>query len=181
MSPEHSNLLRLFLLISAALTPFSAASPPTLRQQQPLPDGVSLNLWCVAKNNAEDSALQSAIDWACGTGGVDCALIQQGGPCYDPADIRKTASYAFNSYCTKNGMTEDTCNFANTAALTSLDPSHSSCKFPSSLEGKTTQGTSATVGGGTSTADFTSKGVNVAYGALHKCYMEIWMCDSTAN
>lgn len=31
------------------------------------------------------------------------------------------------------------------------------------MEGKTTQGTTATVGGGTSTADLTSKGVNVAY------------------
>ncbi|KAI3796380.1 hypothetical protein L1987_39050 [Smallanthus sonchifolius] len=161
MSPEPSPLLRLFLLIAAATPLCSAASSPTLRQQQP--DGVSLNLWCVAKNNAEDSALQAAIDWACGAGGADCTPIQQSGPCYDPADIRKTASYAFNNYCTKNGMTEDTCNFANTAALTSLDPSHSSCKFPSSLEGKTTQGTDAT-GGGTSTADIISKGVNVAYG-----------------
>ncbi|KAK9051284.1 hypothetical protein SSX86_027911 [Deinandra increscens subsp. villosa] len=128
MFPELSTLL---LLISAATPLPSAASPPTLRQQQP-PAGASLNLWCVARNNADDSALQSAIDWACGTGGADCTPIQQGNPCYDPADIRKTASYAFNDYCTKNGMTEDACNFANTAALTTLDPSHSSCKFPSS-------------------------------------------------
>ncbi|XP_076925515.1 PLASMODESMATA CALLOSE-BINDING PROTEIN 5-like, partial [Bidens hawaiensis] len=108
---------------------------PQQHQQQQQP--ASLNLWCVAKNNAEDSALQSAIDWACGTGEADCTPIQQGGPCYDGSDIRKTASYAFNDYCTKNGMTEDTCNFANTAALTSLDPSHGGCKFPSSMAGKT--------------------------------------------
>ncbi|XP_071735812.1 PLASMODESMATA CALLOSE-BINDING PROTEIN 5-like isoform X2 [Rutidosis leptorrhynchoides] len=138
------------LFTSVAIHRISAATSPTIQ----LPDGVTLNLWCVAKNNAEDSALQSAIDWACGIGGADCTPIQQGGPCYDPADIRKTASYAFNNYCTKNGMTEDTCNFANTAALTSLDPSHSSCKFPSSLEGKNIQGTSAV--GGASTADLTT-------------------------
>ncbi|KAK9051283.1 hypothetical protein SSX86_027910 [Deinandra increscens subsp. villosa] len=162
MFPELSTLL--LLLISAATPLPSAASPPTLRQQQP-PAGASLNLWCVARNNADDSALQSAIDWACGTGGADCTPIQQGNPCYDPADIRKTASYAFNDYCTKNGMTEDACNFANTAALTTLDPSHSSCKFPSSLEGKTIQGTAATKGG-TSTADLTSKGVSVAHGGM---------------
>ncbi|MFS8027831.1 putative X8 domain-containing protein [Helianthus anomalus] len=166
MSPEPSHLLllRLLLFFSTALPLSSAAA--TLHQQQQQSGGVSLNLWCVAKNNAEDSALQSAIDWACGAGGSDCSPIQQGGPCYDGSDIRKTASYAFNDYCTKNGMTEDTCNFANTAALTSLDPSYSSCKFPSSMEGKTTQGTAATTGAGTSTADITSKGVNVAYGGM---------------
>ncbi|XP_076926923.1 PLASMODESMATA CALLOSE-BINDING PROTEIN 5-like [Bidens hawaiensis] len=157
MSP---HILFLFLLTSTA-----TSSTLTTHQHQNQP--ASLNLWCVAKNNAEDSALQSAIDWACGTGGADCTPIQQGGPCYDGNDIRKTASYAFNDYCTKNGMTEETCNFANTAALTSLDPSHGGCKFPSSLAGKTIQGTSATEGGGTSTADLTSKGVNVvAYGGM---------------
>ncbi|KAK1425390.1 hypothetical protein QVD17_20742 [Tagetes erecta] len=161
---QFSPLLLLIITITSPL--ISAASPPTLRQQQP--NTVSLNLWCVAKNNADDSSLQSAIDWACGTGGANCTPIQQNGSCYDPNDIRKTASFAFNDYCTKNGMTEETCNFANTAALTSLDPSHGSCKFPSSLEGKTTQGTEATTGGGVSTADIISEGVvfNVAYGGM---------------
>ncbi|XP_024988802.1 PLASMODESMATA CALLOSE-BINDING PROTEIN 5-like [Cynara cardunculus var. scolymus] len=164
MALELSRSLRLFLLIATAIPLYSAASSPpltTLRQQQP--PGVSIKLWCVAKNNADDSALQSAIDWACGTGGADCTLIQQGGPCYDPADIRRTASYAFNDYCTKNGMSEDTCNFANTAALTSLDPSHTHCKFPSSLEGKSGEGKGTGTGGGGSTADLTSRGgINIA-------------------
>nr|XP_043626488.1 PLASMODESMATA CALLOSE-BINDING PROTEIN 5-like [Erigeron canadensis] len=158
-------LTTLFLLIIIIIIIFTTAVSAASQTQ---PAGVALNLWCVAKNNAEDSALQSAIDWACGTGGADCTPIQQGGPCYDAADVRKTASYAFNSYCTKNGMTEDTCNFANTAALTSLDPSHSGCKFPSSLEGKNTLGATAT-GGGTSTADITSKGVNIAL------YSDMWL------
>ncbi|KAM7272001.1 hypothetical protein ACFE04_031215 [Oxalis oulophora] len=74
------------------------------------------------KNNAEDTPLQTALDWACGPGGADCTPIQQGGPCYDSTDITRTASYAFNDYCLKNGMTEDACNFDNTAALTSLNP-----------------------------------------------------------
>ncbi|KAL8088225.1 hypothetical protein AgCh_038125 [Apium graveolens] len=89
-------------------------------------------LWCVAKNNAEDAALQSALDWACSSGGADCTAIQQGGPCYDPADIQRTASFAFNDYFLKHGLTEDSCNFDNAAALTSLNPSHANCKFPSS-------------------------------------------------
>lgn len=84
---------------------------------------VTTELWCVAKNNAEDSALQSALDWACGAGGANCSPIQPGAPCYDASDIQNTASYAFNDYFLKNGMTDDSCNFDNTAALTSLNPS----------------------------------------------------------
>ncbi|KAL8461154.1 hypothetical protein ACS0TY_032580 [Phlomoides rotata] len=88
-------------------------------------------LWCVAKNNAEDAALQSALDWTCGPGGADCVPIQNGGPCYDGSDLQKTASYAFNDYCIKHGLSDETCNFSNTAALTSLNPSYNKCKFPS--------------------------------------------------
>ncbi|GAB4859608.1 hypothetical protein Ancab_011082 [Ancistrocladus abbreviatus] len=110
--------------------------PPLLR------DGgggaAARQLWCVAKNNAEDSALQAAIDWACGPGGADCGPIQQGGLCYDPNDMIGLASYAFNDYCLKNGISDDSCNFDNTAALTSLDPSHDKCKFPSSSSGNIT-------------------------------------------
>lgn len=85
--------------------------------------GATVELWCVAKNNAEDAVLQSAIDWACGPGGATCGPIQTGGPCYDASDILRTASFAFNDYFLKHGMTDDSCNFANSAALTSLNPS----------------------------------------------------------
>lgn len=94
--------------------------------------GAAVELWCVAKNNAEDTALQSAIDWACGPGGANCGPVQPGGPCYDPKDLQKTASFVFNDYFLKHGMTEDACNFDNTAALISINPSHNGCKFPSS-------------------------------------------------
>ncbi|KAF5732599.1 putative hydrolase [Tripterygium wilfordii] len=92
----------------------------------------ALELWCVAKNNAEDQAIQQSLDWACGQGGADCGPIQQGGPCYDPKDLPKTASFAFNDYYAKNGRTDDACDFSNTAALTSLNPSYGNCRFPSS-------------------------------------------------
>ncbi|KAK6919729.1 X8 domain [Dillenia turbinata] len=94
---------------------------------------VTVELWCVAKNNAEDSALQSALDWACGPGGANCGPIQPGGLCYDTSDIIQTASYAFNDYYLNHGLTVDSCYFNNNAALTSLDPSHGNCKFPSSF------------------------------------------------
>ncbi|KAI5387704.1 PLASMODESMATA CALLOSE-BINDING PROTEIN 5 isoform X2 [Lathyrus oleraceus] len=96
-------------------------------------DATKQELWCVAKNNAEDAALQSALDWACGAGGADCRPIQNGGPCYDVNSVQNTASFAFNDYFLKNGLTDDSCNFSNNAAVTSLDPSHDKCKFPSGL------------------------------------------------
>ncbi|CAH9116698.1 unnamed protein product [Cuscuta europaea] len=95
--------------------------------------GVRVELWCVAKNNAEDAAIQTAIDWACGPGGADCGPIQPGGPCHDASDIQRTATFAFNNYFIRNGMTNDSCDFQNTAALTSLNPSFGNCKIPSSL------------------------------------------------
>lgn len=84
---------------------------------------VKQELWCVAKNNAEDAALQTALDWACGAGGADCGPIQNGGPCYDVNSVQNTASYAFNDYFLKHGLTDDSCSFNNNAAVTSLNPS----------------------------------------------------------
>jgi hypothetical protein len=89
-------------------------------------------LWCVAKNNAEDGALQSAIDWACSADGgrADCAAIQQGGACYDPPDLQRHASYAFNDYFLRAGgaASPAACDFSGAAALTALNPSkHLQC------------------------------------------------------
>ncbi|XP_027929175.1 PLASMODESMATA CALLOSE-BINDING PROTEIN 5-like [Vigna unguiculata] len=95
-------------------------------------DTPSREVWCVAKNNAEDAALQSAVEWACGAGGADCGAIQGGGPCFDPSSVQNTASYAFNDYFRKHAIAEENCNFGNNAAITSLNPSFGNCKFPSS-------------------------------------------------
>ncbi|XP_057450714.1 PLASMODESMATA CALLOSE-BINDING PROTEIN 5-like [Lotus japonicus] len=136
-------LLLLFLL---TLSPFCGASGSgggVPRQE----------LWCVAKNNAEDSALLTALDWACGAGGADCGPIQQGGACYDTSSVQNTASYAFNDYFLKHGMADDSCNFNNNAAVTSLNPSFGNCKFPSGLtasNGSFTGSTSSNVGLGPS-------------------------------
>ncbi|XP_031476846.1 PLASMODESMATA CALLOSE-BINDING PROTEIN 5-like [Nymphaea colorata] len=108
-----------------------------------------VELWCVAKNNAPDSALQTALDWACGHGGTDCSPIQSGGPCYDPSDIQALASFAFNDYFLKNGLSQQSCDFSGTAALTSLNPSFGNCFFPSSFSVKNgTSGGRSTEGGG---------------------------------
>ncbi|WJX44626.1 hypothetical protein P8452_31576 [Trifolium repens] len=113
------------LLLLLLLSPFSLGSNGGGVTKQ--------ELWCVAKNNAEDAALQTALDWACGAGGADCGPIQNGGPCYDVTSVQNTASYAFNDYFLKHGLTDDSCNFSNNAAVTSLNPSFGNCKFPSGL------------------------------------------------
>lgn len=112
---------KMFSVLSFWLFIFSLVSPQTVTAQNGVV--VQTEVWCVAKNNAEDAALQGAIDWACGEGGADCGPIQKGGPCYDPTDIQTTASFAFNDYYLKHGLTDDACYFQNTAALTSLNPS----------------------------------------------------------
>lgn len=114
-----------FLRLTLSLLLASQCLPTLSGQSIKAQNGVvTMELWCVAKNNAEDSALQSALDWACGLGGADCGPIQKGGPCYDASDVQSMASFAFNNYYLKNGMTDDSCNFDNTAALTSLNPSN---------------------------------------------------------
>ncbi|QCD86244.1 histidine kinase 2/3/4 [Vigna unguiculata] len=120
MSTSKSLVLALFLLLG--LSPLIAAANGGAPPQE---------LWCVAKNNAEDASLQAALDWACGAGGADCGPIQSGGPCYDPSSVQNTASFAFNDYFLKHGMTDDSCNFNNNAAVTSLNPSFGNCKFHS--------------------------------------------------
>ncbi|CAN0913616.1 PLASMODESMATA CALLOSE-BINDING PROTEIN 5 [Linum grandiflorum] len=147
-----------FLFSSRTLIPLlflTLCSPPPLSADQ---TGaiVPRELWCVAKNNAPDAALQAAIDWACGAGGANCSPIQQGGPCYDDGDLQRAASWAFNDYFLKNGMTDDACDFSNTAALISLNPSRGNCKFPSS-SGTSSFSTGTTMGMGRSdSADMSS-------------------------
>ena len=77
--------------------------------------------WCVASQSANPTALQVALDYACGYG-ADCSAIQQGGSCFNPDTVRDHASYAFNSYYQKNPV-QTSCDFAGTAVLTSTNPS----------------------------------------------------------
>lgn len=120
MAKAFGFFISLLLFLALFTLPLSCASVPVSRAQSGV---VGTEVWCVAKNNADDAALQTALDWACGLGATDCGPIQQGGPCYDPTDLQTTASFAFNDYYLKHGMTDDSCFFDNTAAITSLNPS----------------------------------------------------------
>ncbi|ESW31524.1 hypothetical protein PHAVU_002G245200 [Phaseolus vulgaris] len=86
--------------------------------------------WCVANQGASDTALQVALDYACGYGGADCSALQPGASCYNPNTVRDHASYAFNDYYQKNPV-PTSCVFGGTASLTSNDPSNGNCKFAS--------------------------------------------------
>ncbi|KAH9322343.1 hypothetical protein KI387_016982, partial [Taxus chinensis] len=78
--------------------------------------------WCVAIQEASnDSALQGALDYACGAG-ADCSAIQPGGTCYQPDTLSSHASYAMNSFWQKAKSSGATCNFNATATLTTSDP-----------------------------------------------------------
>ncbi|KAG6544264.1 hypothetical protein Mapa_014267 [Marchantia paleacea] len=89
--------------------------------------------WCVARNDASNSSLRIAIDYACGEGRANCDAIQEGGVCYEPNTYVNHASYAFNDYFQKSNMDPRACNFSGTANLTQRDPSYGNCVFYSKL------------------------------------------------
>ncbi|KAM6601893.1 hypothetical protein CsatA_021502 [Cannabis sativa] len=91
--------------------------------------GMELVEWCIADPQTPDDELQKAIDWACNQGGADCSKIQANQPCYLPNTVKDHASYVFNDYYQKFKHQRGTCYFRAAAMVTSLDPSHGSCKF----------------------------------------------------
>ncbi|KAF5960767.1 hypothetical protein HYC85_001976, partial [Camellia sinensis] len=92
---------------------------------------VSGQNWCVAKSGVSETALQAALDYACGIGGADCSVIQEGASCYNPVTLQNHASYAFNSYYQKKPV-QTSCDFGGTAMITNNNPSTGTCIYPSS-------------------------------------------------
>ena len=78
--------------------------------------------WCVARSDASDQALQTALDYACGAG-ADCPPIQSDGLCYLPNTIQAHASFAFNSLYQRKARAPGSCNFAGTSTIAQTDPS----------------------------------------------------------
>ncbi|KAL6191244.1 hypothetical protein ACLB2K_037635 [Fragaria x ananassa] len=97
--------------------------------------------WCVARSDASNQALQTALDYACASG-ADCVPIQSDGLCYLPNTIQAHTSYAFNSYYQRKAMAPGSCGFSGTATVAQTDPSYGSCVYPSSVS--TAGGTSTT-------------------------------------
>lgn len=88
--------------------------------------------WCIASSNATDKDLKNALDWACGSGNVDCSAIQPSQPCYQPDTLISHASYAFNSYYQMNGASDTACSFGGNGMRTNKDPSYDACIYPTS-------------------------------------------------
>ncbi|XP_054806762.1 PLASMODESMATA CALLOSE-BINDING PROTEIN 3-like [Prosopis cineraria] len=93
--------------------------------------GVGGASWCVARSDASSQALQTALDYACGSG-ADCHPIQSDGLCFLPNTIQAHASYAFNSYYQRKTRAPGSCDFAGTATIAQTDPSYGSCVYPTS-------------------------------------------------
>ncbi|KAG9456486.1 hypothetical protein H6P81_000994 [Aristolochia fimbriata] len=85
--------------------------------------------WCIASPNAKELDLQSALDWACGPGNVDCSPIQPSQGCYQPDTLQSHASYAFNSYYQQNGASDVACSFGGAGVKTNKNPSYDSCLY----------------------------------------------------
>ncbi|EAZ17118.1 endochitinase A-like isoform X2 [Oryza sativa Japonica Group] len=118
---------------SNPMTPAISMPPPALTTTPPTAPGLSgQQLWCVAKADSADIALQNALDYACGIGGADCLAIQPSGTCYYPNTLGAHASYAFNSYYQRSPATSS-CDFGGTAILVNVNPSSGSCVLASSM------------------------------------------------
>ncbi|XP_051137879.1 glucan endo-1,3-beta-glucosidase-like [Andrographis paniculata] len=86
------------------------------------PAATSSKMWCVAKGEASNGALQKNIEYACSQSQVDCRPIRQGGACFIPNTVEAHASFAMNSYYQTSGRNNFNCDFSGTAILTSTNP-----------------------------------------------------------
>ncbi|XP_044498755.1 PLASMODESMATA CALLOSE-BINDING PROTEIN 3-like [Mangifera indica] len=135
MAPAFSELLLLFTIFCT-----NVFMPTIIVEAQ---ENIS---WCVARSDASNQVLQTALDYACGAG-ADCTPILPNGLCYLPNTIQAHASYAFNSYFQRKSMAPGSCDFSGTATVAKSDPSYGSCVYPSSLStagGNPSQGSTPT-------------------------------------
>ncbi|XP_023738702.1 glucan endo-1,3-beta-glucosidase 3 [Lactuca sativa] len=116
--------------------------------------------YCVAKKDADKKMLQAALDWACGPGKVNCSVMLQGEPCYEPDTVVAHATYAFDSYYHRMAMADGTCNFNGVATISTTNPSRDGCTFPGS------GGSNGSFINGTSVAPSTNSTTSVGFSVL---------------
>ncbi|CAA7393676.1 unnamed protein product [Spirodela intermedia] len=86
--------------------------------------------WCMPKPGVTEQQLQGNLDYACGQPPVDCAPIQPGGACYNPNTVASHAGYAMNLLYQVSGKNPGSCNYEQTATVTTTDPSYGECTYP---------------------------------------------------
>ncbi|GAB4857721.1 hypothetical protein Ancab_015628 [Ancistrocladus abbreviatus] len=81
--------------------------------------------WCVARSTATTETLRESLKFFCRSG-VDCRLIQPGGPCYRPDNLRAEVSYVFNQYYQQTKVSGGRCDYGGgpggSSILTNMDP-----------------------------------------------------------
>jgi len=107
-------------------TPLAPKTPATPSQQP------KVGTWCLPKTGISDVQLQANLDYACGQG-IDCSPIQPGGACFEPNTVASHAAYAMNLFYQNSGKNPLSCDFSNTALVSSNNPSKSSTFLISSL------------------------------------------------
>ncbi|KAJ7967331.1 putative Glucan endo-1,3-beta-glucosidase [Quillaja saponaria] len=120
------NLAKTSQTPSTPKTPVTPSTPKTPVTPSPNPTAAA---WCVPKSGVSDAQLQSNIDYVCGQG-LDCREIQPGGACFEPNTVASHAAYAMNLYYQTVGKNPWNCDFSQTAALTSTNPSYNACTYP---------------------------------------------------
>ncbi|KAK7383049.1 hypothetical protein VNO78_28714 [Psophocarpus tetragonolobus] len=115
--------------VVAPTTPDMSKSPVTPKPTVPSPTKTNNNAtWCVPKAGVTDAQLQANLDYACGQG-IDCTAIQQGGACFEPNTLVNHAAYAMNLLYQTAGRNPFTCDFSQTAMLSTINPSYKSCLY----------------------------------------------------
>nr|ACG46830.1 glucan endo-1,3-beta-glucosidase 3 precursor [Zea mays] len=107
--------------------------------------GRSDGAWCVCRPELADSALQKALDYACGAG-ADCKPILQSGACFAPDTVKAHCSYAVNSFYQRNSQNPQACVFSGTATLSNSDPSGNGCTYPATPSAAATTSNSGSPG-----------------------------------
>ncbi|KAL9237023.1 hypothetical protein vseg_011613 [Gypsophila vaccaria] len=110
------------------LSPF-LASFVTLFLLAQFSGGVCCSDWCVASNEAPDSAIQKALDWVCLYGSA-CNRIKAGQPCYIAGNLRAVATVAFNQYWQQVKQGGTNCDLFGATTLAHIDPSRENCTIP---------------------------------------------------
>ncbi|KAL2939428.1 Glucan endo-1 3-beta-D-glucosidase [Bienertia sinuspersici] len=136
LSKSNSTLAPTTTPSKTPSTPSTSQAPtttPSASSTAPSPNATS-GTWCVPKKGVSDVQLQANLDYACGQG-VDCSKIRAGGPCHDPNTVASHAAYAMNLLYQTAGRNPRSCDFTQTATVTSTNPSYGSCVYPG--DGKT--------------------------------------------
>ncbi|KAJ8441977.1 hypothetical protein Cgig2_020122 [Carnegiea gigantea] len=127
--PDLSVTYDVGLSKSSSQVPTTTPSTPPSSIPSTTPPKPTSGGWCVPKQGVSDAQLQANLDYACGQG-IDCGPIQPGGACFEPNTVASHAAYAMNLLYQTAGRNPWNCDFAQTASLTSTNPSYNSCVYP---------------------------------------------------